>query len=209
MDTTNRFSLKESVLFVELRVLLFALFIAGVYTKLRIESDEILWILSKDKPTNVLNPCGHAIDEMGAKYWTRVTHPAVNESICQTPSVISCPFCRTILASNNPFSKLRYQTENDEDEQPMKAIEVSVPVEPTEVAEEPAQVNVPSVEEPTQVIADSLEEGPTQMATTSSEEEPTQMNAPSVEEPTQMTVDSLQEEVNAPPVDSWMPQPCK
>lgn len=70
---------------------------------------------STNKPTVVFNPCGHSIDEEGAKVWASIAQPSLFDPIHVVPSTRACPFCRATLSSSKPFSKLIYQTEVDED----------------------------------------------------------------------------------------------
>jgi len=88
---------------------------SGVYTELKIESNEVLKAFSSTKPTHVLNPCGHAIDLNGAQLWSTLLQLMQDDAIYQKASKIACPFCRTLLDIVKPYSKLIYQTDSEED----------------------------------------------------------------------------------------------
>jgi hypothetical protein len=76
-------------------------------------NSELLQLFCTEKPNHVFNPCGHAIDRQAALLWSSVPHPAVDEPIHTKPTLFLCPFCRTPLSKEKPFSKLIYQTQTD------------------------------------------------------------------------------------------------
>jgi hypothetical protein len=86
----------------------------GDYTPLKLEPDEILKIFCKDRPTHVFNPCGHAADEQAVQKWSQILQPLLLDPIYQEPSCSCCPFCRTVLSKTHPYSKLIYQSNDDE-----------------------------------------------------------------------------------------------
>lgn len=86
------------------------------YTELKPESQEIMHIFCKEKPTHVFNPCGHVIDYSGALFWGSLKLPTVYDSVYERPNCTACPFCRISLSKEKPFSKLIFQAEMDNEE---------------------------------------------------------------------------------------------